>query len=64
MNGGNYTLYILSVNGFSFVGCEVINNRFGRDYRYGVLNTNGNLEGLSFSGNIWDDTEELMYIND
>jgi hypothetical protein len=64
MNGGNYTLYIVAQYGFSFIGCTVINNRFGRDYRFGVLSTNGDIEDLFFSGNVWDDTGALMDIND
>jgi hypothetical protein len=43
LNGGNYTIYGTSTT-------KVINNRIGRDYRYGVQN------GGSWSGNVWEDT--------
>ena len=45
LNGGNYTIYCGP-------GIHLVNNRFGRDYRFGpiagVCSTN--------SGNVWDDT--------
>jgi len=63
MNGGNYTIWITTKLDFTFDGCTVINNRFGRDYRYGPLRTNGNLTNINLSGNVWDDTGELMDIN-
>jgi hypothetical protein len=39
---------------------RLINNRFGRNCRYGVLSTTGY---VYISGNRWDDTDELMDIN-
>jgi hypothetical protein len=64
MNGGGYTLYITAVNGYTFDGCTVTDNRFGRDYRFGPLTTSGPLSNIHLSGNVWDDTDELMSIND
>jgi len=64
MNGGNYTLFITTKLNYTFDGCTVTNNRFGRDYRFGPLRTNGNLTNISLSGNVWDDSGELMDIND
>ena len=63
MNGGNYTIWITTKLDFTFDGCTVINNRFGRDFRYGPLRTNGNLTNINLSANVWDDTGELMDIN-
>ncbi|MFT5198677.1 MAG: hypothetical protein ACI87O_001335, partial [Planctomycetota bacterium] len=40
--------------------CRMVNNRFGRDYRYGVLQTTGY---VYISGNRWDDNGQLMDIN-
>lgn len=49
LNGGNYTVYC---NG----GVDLIDNRFGREYRYGTVTgacrTN--------TGNVWDDTGEPL----
>jgi hypothetical protein len=64
MNGGNYTLFITAKNGYTFNGCTVTHNRFGRDYRFGPLVTSGPLSNIHLSGNVWDDTGELMSIND
>jgi hypothetical protein len=64
MNGGNYTLFITAKNGYTFDACTVTQNRFGRDYRFGPLRTDGPLSNIHLSGNVWDDTGELMSIND
>ena len=64
MNGGNFTLFITTKLDYTFDGCTVVNNRFGRDYRYGTLRLNGALSNIHISGNVWDDTGELMDIND
>ena len=62
LNGGNFTLYITDKgNGYGPpTNVRVENNRFGRDYRYGVLD---NFGYVYLKGNRWDDTDELMDIN-
>lgn len=67
LNGGNYTVYF-EVQDTYFPGlkirdCALINNRFGRDHAFGVLRIDGDVEGLVVTGNVWDDTGELMEIN-
>jgi hypothetical protein len=68
MNGGNYTVYLTGdryEDGlYDLANAELINNRFGRDYRYGVLALSGPLPDLTIACNRWDDTGELMDIND
>ncbi len=66
LNGGNYTIYFRAdaKYGFSNSDCHLTNNRFGRDFRYGVLNVGGNVTNLNVDGNVWDDTGEWMDIND
>tara|TARA_R110002126_G_scaffold12375_2_gene53741 strand:- start:4822 stop:7473 length:2652 start_codon:yes stop_codon:yes gene_type:complete len=65
LNGGNYTVYFSTSDTSNTVtNCKLINNRFMRDYRYGVLTVSGNINDLIISGNVWDDTGELMSIND
>lgn len=46
LNGGNYTLYCSS-------GTVVRNNKFGRQYRYGIRNSCDN-----WTNNTWEDTGE------
>ena len=41
--------------------CKLLNNRFGRDYHWGVLINDS--PNSVISGNVWDDTGELMDIN-
>jgi len=48
LNGGNFTMYC------GVPGISVRNNRFGRDYIYGIRS--GNCD--EWTGNVWDDTEE------
>ncbi|MDF1837550.1 MAG: hypothetical protein P1V35_06770 [Planctomycetota bacterium] len=69
MNGGNFTVYFenkLPPAGSSRpnygdpTNCRMINNRFGRNYRYGVLQATGY---VYMSGNRWDDNGLLMGIN-
>ncbi len=66
LNGGNYTVYFEAEpqQGNKTVNCKLINNRFGRDYKYGVLRVFGNVQNLEVYGNVWDDTGEDMDIND
>ncbi len=69
LNGGNFTVYLQDKGATNaslpqygpVTNARVINNRFLRDYRYGTLSQNGGSPLIS--GNIWDDTEELMDIN-
>ncbi len=69
LDGGNFTVYIENKvppagssrpNYGDPTNARLINNRFGRNFRYGVLNTTGY---VFISGNRWDDTGELMDIN-
>ncbi len=69
LNGGNYTVYFSgSEDGadddFWLSNSALIGNRFGRDYRWGAFKAIGNIENLDVSCNRWDDTSELMDIND
>ncbi len=69
INGGNFSVYFenkLPPPGSNRpdygdpTNCRMNNNRFGRDYRYGVLRATSY---VSMSGNRWDDNGELMNIN-
>jgi hypothetical protein len=53
MNGGNYTVYSVGYKGVIPTRVRITNNRFGRDYRYGTLDTEGDAIA---SGNVWDDS--------
>lgn len=67
LEGGNYTVYFEAKNKYgqyNLDNCKLINNRFGRDYLYGVLRVDGNVTNLEVHGNVWDDTGEWMSIND
>ncbi|MCP3919068.1 MAG: hypothetical protein GY711_26290 [bacterium] len=62
VNGGNFTVY-LKDKGVGYgdpTNCTLLNNRFGLDYRFGVLSTTG---PVHIEGNVWDGTGELMDIN-
>jgi Concanavalin A-like lectin/glucanases superfamily len=65
LNGGNYTVYFTAKpeKGNQMTNCKLIYNRFGRDYKFGVLLTTGNVFNLEITGNVWDDTGEDMDIN-
>ena len=68
LNGGNYTVYFSAdpkygEGEFVLSNSALVHNRFGRDYRYGVLSTRGNIENLDIRCNRWWDTEVLMEIN-
>jgi hypothetical protein len=60
LNGGNYTLYFEDKGHGAPTNVRLINNRFGRDYRHGVLVNDG---PVFAQGNVWDDTDEPMDIN-
>jgi len=53
MNGGNYTVYSVGYNGVIPTNTRITNNRFGRDYRYGLYDLEGT---VVVTGNVWDDT--------
>jgi hypothetical protein len=62
VNGGNYTVYLAYNSAYGApTNCRLLNNRFGRDYHWGVLINDS--PGSIISGNVWDDTGELMDIN-
>jgi len=64
LNGGNYTIYMWG-SSYPLTNSRIVNNRFLRGYRYGVLSTGGTYSpDLQITGNVWDDTGELMDIND
>ena len=62
LNGGNYCVYLIQ-DGDPLTDVLLKNNLFGRDFRYGPLSTGGTLQGLVITGNRWEDTGELMGIN-
>lgn len=49
LNGGNYTIYCND-------GVDLIDNRFGREYRYGTITGSCRTN----TGNVWDDTGEPL----
>ena len=57
-NGGNYTLFFRDKGHGAPTNVRLISNRFGRNYRYGLLNTDG---PVYQSGNVWDDTGEAIF---
>lgn len=61
LNGGNYTVFITPNHPSGITNLRVLNNRFGRDYRYGPFQTGG--IPMIVSGNVWDDTGELLDAN-
>lgn len=63
LNGGNATVYMID-KGVGYgppTNARLLDNRFGRDYRYTPLSA---ASIVSVSGNVWDDTGQLMDIND
>jgi hypothetical protein len=54
LNGGNYTIQIRDSGNGAPTNVRILNNRFGRDYRYGLIKVNGGPHTIS--GNVWDDT--------
>ncbi len=62
LNGGNFTVYFTD-KGVGYgdpTNCRLINNFFGREFEFGTLLTTGYVQ---VSGNRWEDTLELMDIN-
>jgi hypothetical protein len=54
LNGGNFTVYFRNKGHGDPQNIVIEDNRIGRDYRYGLLSTDGN--GITTSGNVWHDT--------
>jgi hypothetical protein len=54
LNGGNHTINTSNIT--SSVNVSITNNKFGRDYRYGL--TNGPTP--IWTNNTWDDTGLLI----
>jgi hypothetical protein len=53
-NGGNFTVYVRSAGSYGPpTNIRILNNRFGRDYHYGLYSVEGN---PVIQGNVWDDT--------
>ena len=66
LNGGNYTVYLSqdkNNRGFLNLNPKLLHNKFGRDYRYGVLSFDRDILNSEICGNIWEDTGTLMAIN-
>ena len=66
LNGGNYTVYFIQdKNNLGYVNANprLLHNRFGRAYRFGVLNVDSDVPSPEICGNVWDDTGEAMDIN-
>ena len=59
--GGNYTVYVIKHAAYSEskvpTNVRIINNRFSRDYKFGPMYVMGS---QTISGNVWDDTGQLM----
>ncbi|MCB9906271.1 MAG: LamG domain-containing protein [Planctomycetes bacterium] len=68
LNGGNYSIFIenkwTTNNSLPNYGdptnVRILNNRFGRDFRFGPLRATSY---ATISGNRWDDDDQLMTIN-
>jgi hypothetical protein len=56
INGGAYSFYSRDGGHGVPYNITVRNNRFGRDYFYGLFDVDG--DGVTFEGNMWDDTSE------
>ena len=64
MNGGNYTNYIRGDDDTVYSPPQNVvlkNNRYGRNYRHGLLSTNNVV--YCASGNVWDDTDVEVHFN-
>jgi hypothetical protein len=59
LNGGTYTVY-LTEDQYGLTNCRFLKNRFGRGFQYGPFY---NDTDAVIAGNVWDDTGELMNIN-
>ncbi len=59
LNGAGYSLYTRNRE-YNFSNVSIINNRFGRDYKFGVWSSSDDLVPIELSGNVWDDTGEFV----
>lgn len=60
LNGGNYTIFLDDAGHGLPSNVRFINNRFGRDFNYGIAAFDGPAEA---EGNVWDDTGEPLDLN-
>lgn len=62
INGGGYMVYLRAKSGGLVKNCKVIGNKFGRDFKLGLLARNASDGGVminnEFGGNVWEDTLE------
>lgn len=63
-DGGNFTTYFLIGSGYTFDQAEMIGNRFGRNFRYGLLSADNGITNRDFRDNVWDDTGALILAGD
>jgi len=59
LNGGNYCTYFTMSNGWTIQNTALVDNRFGRDFKEGLLSLDSHSNFVN-SGNRWDDTNELI----
>ncbi|MDH3469948.1 MAG: right-handed parallel beta-helix repeat-containing protein [Acidimicrobiia bacterium] len=62
LNGGGYTIHVRDGGEGDPYNIIIRNNRFGRDYFYGLFASDNN-DNVTLEGNVWDDTGELLDIN-
>jgi hypothetical protein len=53
LNGGNFTVYVRNGGHGNPTNVRLLNNRFGRDYRFGLFSLDGSVQQQN---NIWHDT--------
>jgi hypothetical protein len=61
LNGGNYVIFSRDGGNGTPQGIKITNNRFGRNFRYGILSKSGD---ITWSGNRWADTGEPIGLGD
>jgi len=59
LNGGGYTVYVTDATNYESTDAIVRNNRFGRDYNYGVKQLTASA-GVGWTNNVWVDTNILI----
>ena len=60
MDGGNYTVFVRRGRHGLPSNITFSGNRFGRNYRYGILSSDG---GVNWTGNVWADTGKPVVPN-
>lgn len=55
INGGGFSVQIKDKGKGVPTNVRLTNNRFGRDYQFGILSLSGSIVN---TGNVWDDTGE------